>query len=546
MYKDYLDIELPFEAADNYYIGKQKGTIDSFIWLEHEWYTKLLSPTTFYILGSKGSGKTLLAAFMCAQRRKDTVSKSYTIDVGDYGKLIAMKVSNHLEFTDYLTMWKVILIQKLLFGIEESEISFWTRSKSFAELQGTISSYFGYDVTDDSFNPVTMIDSYAKQGEVTNYLHSQMGGSVDANPIQVTSLVEGSSEQKTHNSTDKKVERVSSVYTDTWMRSINEFKKVINSISFKYNHYLFIDGLDVRPKDIDAKEYGECIGGLIRAVYDLNTRVFGSLKRKDDHDFRIVALTRTDIFLNSELVNVTSCINDNCIELDWTYSNEREFRYSNLYRMMNRVLGWDGRSSEYPVEQYFNFEIPFFSKRAIKASMFIQRQSRLRPRDIVVMLKLIQNECKNRGLRNPNLSVLTSQAFVSNYSNYYAEQIKSEMMFKYSTEEIKQIFQLIKSIRKDTFNEGYFKDLYSEFIMNNPGFAGLFPDYRSVLDSLYALDIIGWREIYYSRSKVHWHYREVKAIDEVYRLPWEQIRMARNVSFIIHRGASKHILGTIK
>lgn len=92
------------------------------------------------------------------------------------------------------------------------------------------------------------------------------------------------------------------------MRSINEFCKVIENIAFKYNHFLLIDGLDVRPREIDAKEYGECIGALVRAVYDINTKILGNMNRKDKNDFKIIALTRTDIFLNSELVNVTSCI----------------------------------------------------------------------------------------------------------------------------------------------------------------------------------------------------------------------------------------------
>lgn len=120
---------------------------------------------------------------------------------------------------------------------------------------------------------------------------------------------------------------------------------------------MFVDGLDVRPKAIDPEEYSECIGALVRAVYDINTKILGNMERKDKHEFRVIALTRTDIFLNSNLVNVTSCINDNCVELDWSYSNEKEFHYSNLYRMMNRVLGWDGGNSVLPAEIYFGFNL---------------------------------------------------------------------------------------------------------------------------------------------------------------------------------------------
>ena len=82
--------------------------------------------------------------------------------------------------------------------------------------------------------------------------------------------------------------------------------------------------------------------------------------------------------------------------------------------------------------------------RPVKASMFIQRQSRLRPRDVVVMMRFIQDECRKRGLNNPNSKVLCSQNLENNYSSYYADQIKSEMMFLYSSEEIKDIFQTVE------------------------------------------------------------------------------------------------------
>ncbi|MGM9601123.1 MAG: P-loop ATPase, Sll1717 family [Faecousia sp.] len=546
MARDFVDILLPTESADSYYMTKQKNLVDNFIYIEPEWYSKLFETNTFYILGSKGSGKTLYAAYMCAEVRENTVSRSHTIDVGDYGKLIAMKTANHLNFTDYLTMWKVILLQKFLFGVEANEISFWGRNKNFREIQETISNYFGYDVTDDTFNPITVIDSCGKQTQVTNYLRGLLTGGITVPAASVSSNIEGKNEEQVSNTIEQKTERISMQYTDTWMRAISEFKKTIANISFNYNHYLFIDGLDVRPKGIDAKEYSECIGALVRAVYEINTKILGNMQRKDGHDFKIIALTRTDIFLNSDLVNVTSCISDNCIELDWTYSNEKEFKYSNLYRMMNRVLGWDGHSKDYPVETYFSFIIPTYSKRPISASMFIQRQSRLRPRDVIVMLRLIQRECKRRGLKNPDATIFSAPSFTSDYSKYYTEQIKSEMMFTYSSEQIKDIFQLVKTIRSDTFLESTFEKAFIKYTEQNPSFLNIFACHRDVLDTLYSLDLIGWKERYFGLPKLHWHYREVKAIDETYRMPWEQMEAAKDVQILIHKGACKHLFGNVR
>lgn len=542
--KAFIDIKLPAEAADGYYMNKNKKLVDAFIYLDPDWYNQIFDTNTFYILGPKGSGKTLYAAYLCAEIRNDTVSKSHTIDVGDYGKLIAMKTSNHLNFTDYLTMWKVILLQKLLFGLEEKEISFWGRAKNFRTIQDTISEHFGYDVSDDSFNPVTVIDNCGSQTEVTEFLNDEFELRV-ATPVMEGAVLQknNAGENKTAQSSQQTVKKVVSSYTDTWLRSINTFKKSLEKISFKHNHFLFIDGLDVRPKRIDAKEYSECIGALVRAVYELNTKVFGNMDRVDGHEFKIIALTRTDIFLNSDLVNVTSCINDNCVELDWTYSNEKEFSHSKLYKMMNRVLGWDGKSSAMPVDKYFGFKLPYPAKRPLRADMYIQRLSRLRPRDVVVLLNLIQKECKAQKLPNPAPAVFEAPGLVAGYSNYYTDQVKSEMMFNYSIEDIKSIFELIKTIRNDSIYENTFKTVYDQYCDAAPKFKNLFATHRQLLDVLYSLDVVGWIETGQYHTNTHWHYREIKAIDEAYRLPWEQFDSARYAKLLIHKGASKHILG---
>ena len=545
--KNFIDIEFPKEAADNYYQNQTKAQIDDFIYIDKEWYDRIFEPSTYYILGSKGSGKTLYAAYMCGGIRKNTLSKSYTIDVGDYGRLIRMKVAHHLDFTEYLTMWKVILLQKFLLGIDAGEITFWGRTKNFREIQDTISEFFGDDVTSDSFNPVTVIDSFSKQAEVTHYINSQVNfGTTERNTALSLSYC-GNAQDKIAEQNGSSIEQTSLVYKDTWLRAINAFRKTIEKVSLKYNHYLFVDGLDVRPVGIAPIEYGECIGALVRAVFELNTKLLGNIKRKDKCNLKIVALTRTDIFLNSNLVNVTSCINDNCVELDWTYSNENEFRYSALYNMMNRVLGWDGISDKKPSDIYLGFTMPYPKNRPLKADMYIQRLSRLRPRDIVKLLQLIQSQCKKRGIENPNSTLLDSSELITQYSNYYTDQVKSEMMFRFSNDTIKSIFELVKTINTDIIAENRFESLYKQHCSHYPEFRDIFKNHRELIDFLFSLDVIGWTEVVgYGRKNMHWHYREVKAIDETYQLPWARFDNAVDPKLVIHRGACKHIVGIAK
>lgn len=543
-YPSFVSIKLPKESADSYYMKKTQHLVDNFIYIDPEWYERLFDPTTFYILGPKGSGKTLYAAYMCADERRNTLSRCHTISVDDYGKIIAMKENNQLAFTDYTTIWKVILLQKFLCGLDASDIVFWKRDKNFQAIQSTITSYFGYDVTKDDFNPVKIIDSYDKQAEVTNYLNSELKAGISVTPSTLSSTINGSTNEKIAEGASVSTESTASAYTDTWLRSINAFKQTLEKISFRRNHYLFIDGLDVRPPEIGIKEYGECIGALIRAVYDLNTNVFGSMNRKDGLEFKIIALTRTDIFLNSDLVNVTSCISDNCVELDWTYSNEKDFMYSKLYKMMNRVLGWDGSTYEMPSQIYLGFKLNGSKKRDISAAMHIQRLSRLRPRDIVVFLRLIQDECRARNIGNPTPHIITSSNVTNKYSSYYIEQVKSELRFSYSNTEIMLMLNLIQTIGYSHITESDFKKRFERYCCSVPQFRKSFPSHRKLIDLFYTLDVIGWSESQNGDYAMHWHYREIKAMDEQHRLPWEKFDYASNAKLVIHYGALKYITGT--
>jgi hypothetical protein len=109
-------------------------------------------------------------------------------------------------------------------------------------------------------------------------------------------------------------------------------------------------------------------------------------------------------------------------------------------------------------------------------------------------------------------------------------------MFNYNSDEIKQIFELIKIMKFDTFSEIDFKIIFEQYCTTHPTFSHIFSTYRDVLDLWYSLDMIGWIEDFQFKPRMHWHYREVKAIDETYKLPWEQIVRSKDVKFTIHKG----------
>ena len=192
-------------------------------------------------------------------------------------------------------------------------------------------------------------------------------------------------------------------------------------------------------------------------------------------------------------------------------------------------------------------------KRPIKADLYIQRYSRLRPRDIDVYLRLLQRECRAKGVKNPDKQTLNSPEVIARYANYYTDQVKSEMTFSYSSDIVKSVFELLKALDRDSFSLSYFQKIFDLHCENNALFSAAFSSYRDLINVLYSLDVIGWTERVSPRSNgprhyrnTHWHYREVKAIDETYRFPWEQFSVAYMPRLLVHRGATKHILGFAK
>ena len=138
--------------------------------------------------------------------------------------------------------------------------------------------------------------------------------------------------------------------------------------------------------------------------------------------------------------------------------------------------------------------MPYPKNRPLKADLYIQRQSRLRPRDVVKLLQLLREQCKKKGIKNPSASLFDSPNLISMYSNYDTDQVKSEMMLKYSAETIKRIFEIVKMLNADTFTETCFENIYRKDCNANIGFSGIFSGHRAMLDVLYTLDLVGGQE----------------------------------------------------
>src|SRR5690606_28806871 len=73
-----------------------------------------------------------------------------------------------------------------------------------------------------------------------------------------------------------------------------EFENALESLKLDKDIILFIDGIDIRPADIEFNKYIECIQGLANAAWQVNTEFFSNI-RDSKGRMKVCLLMRPDI-----------------------------------------------------------------------------------------------------------------------------------------------------------------------------------------------------------------------------------------------------------
>ena len=61
---NFVDIELPYDEAENYFQTSNKEKLKDFFY-KGPVFEKLKEETTYFLIGEKGSGKTAYSAYFC-------------------------------------------------------------------------------------------------------------------------------------------------------------------------------------------------------------------------------------------------------------------------------------------------------------------------------------------------------------------------------------------------------------------------------------------------------------------------------------------------
>lgn len=178
-----------------------------------------------------------------------------------------------MTLTDYTNIWKVILMLLLSELITSRELKYPLLRKfsKFASLKNAIDEFYLNAFSPEILSAINFAEEASFSAKIINK-HFKLSG-VDKESIEF-------SESRF---------QINLLYIQ------KHFEDALSSLALKENYTLFIDGIDIRPYEIDYNDYLECIKGLGNAIWALNNDFFGNIKGSPGR-LKVVLLIRPDLF----------------------------------------------------------------------------------------------------------------------------------------------------------------------------------------------------------------------------------------------------------
>jgi len=495
--KDLKDLFLGHNDAENYKKREHRQLFSKFF-TQTDSLSEVINPDKYFIVGDKGTGKTAMAVFMSNSEYNGYKGELKYIRETEYQKFVSMKKQRQLTLSEYQDIWKVIfllLIAKQIESREKSNVIFSKYSK-FKPLKEAIEEFYKKAFSPEIINALTFVEDSKYAAELLNKYASISAG---------LSTTETFSESRF---------QVNLLYIQ------QQFEKAIGSLKLENNHILFIDGIDIRPRNIDYEEYLDCIKGLVNAMWSLNNDFLANI-RDSKGRVKVMLLIRPDIFSSLGMQNLNNKINDNSVLLDWK-TNYPQYRNSEIFKLIDNILASQQLES-YELgrcwDNYFPFEISYPNSKKKEDPSFVGflRLSMFRPRDIVSMINIMQEHFIKEHKRT--WPIFSEEDFLHTdfrrkYAEYLLGEVKDYLSFYHSDQDYElflKFFEYLEGKIKfsyDEFMEAYnsFADYVEENKIDVPIF---FETSDKFLQFLYQLNIICYiDETIDNESMFHWCYRD--------------------------------------
>nr|WP_319269106.1 hypothetical protein [uncultured Draconibacterium sp.] len=517
--KKFSELELGFGDAENYKKRENKELLNKYFIRNEELYS-ILDSSNYFLIGDKGTGKTAYSLYLANNDFQNTSSYLNHIRETEYDKFIKLKKENHLTLTDYTNIWKILIYLLLSQQIQKREkaTTVFSKFSKFKPLQDAIDSFYKSAFTPEIIYALNIIEESKIAAELMHEFFKFSG------------------EEKHSESFTESKFQINLLYIQ------KKFETAFSSLKLEFNHIVFIDGIDIRPRNIDYEDYLECVKGLANAIWTVNNDFFANIKDSKGR-LKAMILVRPDIFSQLGLQNLNNKIRDNSVLLDWR-TNYPLYRDSGLFKIADTILNSNQRQFK-QFGECWDFYFPFQNetRRGHKDDSFISflRFSMFRPRDIITMMKILQENFKSQHKRKlPVIDALDfdSAMFRSKYSDYLLGEIKDYLAFYHSDSDYDlflKFFEFLNGKAHFTHNDYMFAyNNFADYIEKNdidvPPF---FESSDKFLQFLYDLNIICYiEETDDAENHIHWAFRD-RSYSNV------NPKVKEGVKYSIHYGLQK-------
>lgn len=491
--KKITELNLGSNDAEDYKRKEMKELFNDIFLRDHN-LDHLLQSNVFFVIGEKGTGKTAYAVYLANNEYKNTRSQIKYIRETQYQKFVTLKKEKSLNLSDYSAIWRVIILVLIASSIKDDNIKDpFSKNTKYKAIQSAIDEYYIHAFSPEISNVLQIIDNTKETAELI---------------LKYLNIKDEKSSQITFNET-------------RFQTNLNYIERnlieALMDLKLKFNQYLFIDGIDIRPDGIEYKEYLSCVKGLAEAIWSLNNDQF-SISNGSKGRMKAIILVRPDIFQAIGLQNSTNKIRNNSVFLDWrtTYP---EHRSSNLFLLSDKLLSSQQNtdSNQNCWDYYFPWTIESTSQFRDSDTAFIQflRLSYSRPRDIVTIVQILQ-DIQKRKLPDSShfeLNIFKSREFNEAYSEYLMGGIKDQLSFYYSEENYQMLLHFLSYFKNNIeFSYDFFCEQYDKFVDYVLNKATELPEFieekELFLQFLYESNIICYIEHNGSEALFRWCYRE--------------------------------------
>lgn len=490
-WKQIKDLNEPYNDALNYRTKPQKEFFNK-VFLRTEHLKKCLLPSTYFLMGEKGTGKTAYAVYLENNSVDEYRCQVTTMTETQYKRFIELKRQGKLTYSDYANIWRsmlLFLVGRML--VTKSKNFLHKITGKFTKVEEEIRKWSNNALNPEMESAFEAVSSASFSAKLAAHEIGDIGSSLN------------------HQQTEK-----TPTIRHYLLETENSLKEAISSLTISKGHILFIDGIDYRPELVPYHEYIECIKGLGEAVWQLNTEFFGSIKDSKGR-IKVVLLVRPDVFHALNLYNSNSRLQDNTVFLDWA-TTEREYEESALYEVSGKYFSTQQTHDVTHREAWDHYYDEICSDHAVFRRLL--KTTFQKPRDVLTFIRISRTSAIRNGHGSNSIfskDLPSSPAFTREFSDYLLGEVRNYAAFYMTQEDFGRyikFFQYLDGRNRFTMTE--FQEAYERFkawVKGEPIKATEYlRDSEALLQFFYDVNVIGYSESASTDSEMffHWSYRE--------------------------------------